>query len=126
MKHHTYETEARERWGETDAYREHTAKTKHYSKEKWAAVLAGMDDIFARFASCQASGMPVGSAEATALAAELQKYITENFYTCTNEILRGLGQMYVCDERFRQNTDRHGSGTAEFVCGAVAAYCREG
>ena len=54
----------------------------------------------------------------------LQKFITDNYYACTNEILGGLGEMYVCDKRFRTNIDKAGGdGTAAFVREAVAAYC---
>ena len=54
----------------------------------------------------------------------LQKFITDNYYVCTNEILNGLGEMYVCDERFRSNIDKAGGdGTADFVRQAIAVYC---
>ena len=53
-----------------------------------------------------------------------QNYITENFYTCTKDILAGLGKMYIADERFKDNIDKHGKGTAEFMCQAIGAYCR--
>jgi len=57
--------------------------------------------------------------------AELQRFITENFYTCTNEILRGLGAMYTADERFKANIDRAGGeGTADFVSRAIEEYCK--
>jgi hypothetical protein len=55
----------------------------------------------------------------------LQDHITGNYYHCTKEILAGLGQMYVADERFKSNIDRHGSGTAAFICEAIAVYCRK-
>ena len=64
------------------------------------------------------------SAEAQDLVKTLQSHITWNYYLCTNEILSGLGQMYVADERFRKNIDKHGDGTAEFICKAIEAYCR--
>lgn len=115
-----YETEARARWGDTDAYCEHAEKTKIYTEEKWDFVAQGMDAVFTRFAACKTG---VDSAEAQALVAELQCYITEHFYRCTDEILYGLGQMYVADERFKKNIDKHGDGTAEFVCNAIAAFC---
>ena len=70
------------------------------------------------------SGNTPDSKAAKALAEKLQKHITDNFYTCTNEILLGLGQMYVCDERFTQNIDKHGVGTAEFVNKAIIEYCK--
>jgi len=119
-----YESEAKERWGKTEAYKEHTEKTKDYSKDKWQSVTDGLDSIFGEFAECMKSGITPDSKAAKALAEKLQKHITDNFYTCTNEILLGLGQMYVCDERFTQNIDKHGIGTAEFVNKAIIEYCQ--
>ena len=59
------------------------------------------------------------------IIAALQSYITENFYTCSKEILESLGQMYMQDERFWQNIDRAGGkGTAEFVSRAITVYCK--
>ena len=120
-----YETEARSRWGATDAYREHEQKTKNYTKEKWTEANDGLMAIFAEFAALKNSGASADSAEAQALVAGLQAYITENYYTCTDEILAGLGKMYVADERFRKNIDKYGEGTAEFAADAIAVYCQE-
>lgn len=117
-----YEIETRERWGETEAYHEHTEKTKQYSKEKWAEANSGLMAIFAEFAACRSRGTTADSAEAQALAAKLQKHITTHYYTCTNEILTGLGQMYIADERFKKNIDKYGEGTAEFAAAAIHAY----
>ena len=121
----TYETEARERWGDTDAYREHEQKTKNYTKEKWAEANDGLMVIFAEFSVCKQSGAEVDSNEAQVLVAKLQSHITENYYTCTNEILAGLGKMYVADERFKKNIDKYGEGTAEFAATAIEVYCRK-
>ena len=117
-----YETEARSRWGTTDAYREHEQKTKNYTKEKWAEVNDGMMAIFAEFAVCKNSGASTNSAEAQALVAKLQAHITANYYTCTDEILAGLGKMYVADERFKKNIDKYGEGTAEFASEGIRIY----
>ena len=118
----TYETETRECYGNTVAYREHEQKTKNYTKEKWAEANDGLMAIFAEFAACKTSGASADSAEAQALVAKLQEHITKNYYTCTDEILAGLGEMYVADERFRKNIDKNGKGTAEFVSRAIARF----
>ena len=97
-----YETEARERYGNTAAYREHEQKTKNYTKEKWAEANDGLMAILAEFAVCKESGVSADSAGAQALVAKLQAYITANYYTCTDEILSGLGKMYICNERFKK------------------------
>ena len=119
-----YETEARSRWGNTDAYREHGQKTKNYTKEKWAEANDGMMLIFAELAACKENGVSADSAEAQALVAKLQVHITENYYTCTDEILIGLGKMYVADERFKKNIDKYGDGTSEFASEAIEIYSR--
>ena len=118
-------TEARERWGDTDAYREHEEKTKHYTKEKWDEANDGLMAIFAELAACKQSGAEVDSNEAQALIAKLQAHITTNYYTCTDEILAGLGKMYVSDERFKKNIDNYAEGTAEFASAAIEVYCRK-
>ena len=120
MKKH--ENEARSRWGNTDAYREHGQKTKNYTNEKWEEANDGMMAIFAEFAACKANGESADSAEAQALVARLQAHITANYYTCTDEILSGLGKMYVTDERFKKNIDKYGEGTAEFAAEGIRIY----
>ena len=117
-----YETEVRSRWGNTDAYHEHEQKTKNYTKEKWAEANDGLMAIFAEFATCKASGVTPSSAEAQALVSKLQAHITAHYYTCTNEILAGLGKMYVADERFKKNIDKYGEGTAEFAAEGIRIY----
>lgn len=119
-----YETEAKERWGETNAYKEHAEKTANYTADKWQEVNDGLMSVLAKFAECMQSGNTADSAEAQALVNELQNYIADNYYTCTNEILAGLGLMYVADKRFKNNIDKHAVGTAEFVSKAIGIYCK--
>ena len=121
----SYENETRERYGNTAAYREHEQKTKNYTKEKWAEANDGLMAIFAEFSVCKANGAEADSDLAQVLVAKLQSHITENYYTCTNEILAGLGKMYVADERFKKNIDKYGEGTAEFAATAIEVYCRK-
>ena len=118
-----YEDEAKQRWGDTDAYKESRVKTAGYSKDKWNDVLGGLNGVFAEFAACRNGGDSADSETAQRLVKKLQDYITTNFYHCGDDILAGLGQMYVCDERFKQNIDSHGEGTAEFVSKAIKIYC---
>ena len=125
MNKDNYSTEAREHWGNTDAYREHEQETKNYTKEKWAEINEGLMAIFAEFAECKNHEYDVNSPEAQSLVVKLQEYITQNYYTCTNEILAGLGQMYVADERFKKNIDKYGEGPAEFVAEATSVYCEK-
>ena len=117
-----YQVEVRERYGGTAAYREHQQKTKNYTKEKWAEANDGMMAIFAEVAACKKNGASADSAEAQALVVKLQAHITANYYTCTDEILAGLGKMYVADERFKKNIDKYGEGTAEFAAEGIRIY----
>jgi len=119
-----YTEEARKKWSGTDAYAEYEKKTEGYGKEKWQRVNDGLLAIFASFAECKGQGFSHCSEEAQRLVEELKAYITKNYYSCTDEILSGLGQMYVTDARFRENIDRYGVGTAEYVSAAIASYCK--
>ena len=115
----SYNNEVKERWSETQAYAEFSEKAKGYSKERFADINTGLEYIFRDFAALMQSGVGPDSPEAQALVEKLQGYITEHFYTCTDEILAGLGQMYVADERFKSNIDKYAAGTAEYVSEAI-------
>ena len=119
-----HKAEVREKWGKTEAYKEHAERTKNCSKQKWNDLAEGMDHIMAEFALCMRTGKSPDSAEAQNLVKTLQNYITENYYHCTKTILSGLGQMYVEDERFRNNIDKHADGTAVFIREAISVYCK--
>lgn len=119
-----YEAEVKQRWGGTEAYGEHNDKTANYTQDKWQEVNNGLNGIFIKFAECLKNGSSAGSAEAQAIVEKLKSHITENYYTCTNQILAGLGQMYTADERFKNNIDKCGKGTAEFVAEAICAYVK--
>lgn len=113
-----FSDEAKERWGETDAYKESNKKASGRSDEQNALINDGLMEIFVRFGAIK--DKDASSVEAKALVAELQKYISDNFYACSDEMLSCLGEMYVGDERFRKNINRSaGEGTAEFVSEAI-------
>ena len=116
----TFEKEAKERWGQTQAYQEY--EEKQYGKQQQKDLASGMDQMMAEFAACRGQGNAPESTEAQRLVEKLQNYISEHYYRCSNAILAGLGQMYVADDRFQSNIDRHGAGTAAFVCAAILAY----
>ena len=120
-----YSNEVQERWGDTPAYTEYSEKTKGYSKAKWDKANDGLMSIFAEFSTLKASGAEPNSEQAQALAVKLQKHITDTYYTCTDDILKGLAQMYVADERFKKNIDKNGDGTAEFVRDAINTYFQQ-
>lgn len=78
--------------------------------------------IFAEFSTCKDSGASADSDEAQALVAKLQTHIMGNYYTCTDEILAGLGKMYISDERFKKNIDKYGGEIAEFASEGIRIY----
>lgn len=107
--------EAKQKWGNTDAYREFEEKHSD-SADKTDEIM----NIFTEIG--QIKHLPPNSQEAKSLIKKLQNFITENYYTCTDEILKGLGQMYISDERFKNNIDKAGGdGTAEFTAKAIEA-----
>ena len=114
-----YDLEVKERWGDTAAYKEYAQKTASTSAND------GLMAIMTKFSNCMQNGHTADSSEAHVLVTELQTYITANYYTCTNEILAGLGQMYVADERFKTNIDSHATGTADFISKAIKIYCNK-
>ena len=117
-----YKQEAKEKWGGTEAYKEAERKAAGRTTEQESGVAEGLMDVFREFGALR--NLPPEDPAVQEQVAQLQQYITKHYYTCSKEILKGLGQMYVCDERFRGNIDRAaGEGTAEFVSKAIAAYC---
>lgn len=114
-----YQSEAKERWGQTEAYQEYEQKIDKINPQE---VQEEMTEIFAVFG--QLKDESVESDLVQAQVKSLQAYISEHFYMCTNVILAGLGQMYIEDERFKEIIDHMGGeGTAEFVSRAIKSYC---
>ena len=113
-----YAAEVKERWGNTAAYQESAQRPAAEQKDAAAGLMAQ----FARMGRLR-TGDPAGQ-EAQAAVRELQQFITKHFYTCTPEILSGLGQMYTADDRFRASIDAAGGeGTADFAGKAITVYC---
>lgn len=118
-----YAAEAKQRWGRTDAWKESQEKAKGKTREEQAAEADGLMDIFRRLGQLR-QGDPA-SPEAQALIAELQQYICDHYYNCTNQILFGLGQMYAAGDEMNENIDRAGGeGTGDFARRAITAFCK--
>lgn len=115
--------EARAKWGKTDAYKEFQRKTAGQTRQQLTASGDGLMAIFAELGAVR--HLSAESPEVQALVARLQKYITEHFYTCTPQILRGLGQMYAAGDSMTDSIDNAGGpGTAEFARRAIEFYCK--
>ena len=115
-----YKAEAKAKWGDTMAYQEYEQNAK--KGKDFNNTSAQMMQLFAELGTYKHLS-PVDDTVQQKIAA-LQQFISDNFYTCTKEILYGLGQMYTADERFTQNIDNAGGqGTAQFVSEAIKVYC---
>lgn len=118
-----YAAQAKARWGRTDAYKEFEQKTAGQTPAQMQSAGDALMDIFTQFGAIRHTSP--ASAEAQALVAKLQGFITEHYYTCTKPILLGLGQMYIAGDSMTENIDRAGGeGTAEFAHQAIDIYCK--
>ena len=115
-----FAAEVKEKWGGTAAYQEYQQREKDGSAGDFAELMAQFTELG------KLKNLAPAAPETQAAIRKLQQFITDHFYTCTPEILAGLGEMYVADERFRENIDKaDGEGTAAFVSKAIAVYCEK-
>jgi len=112
-----YEAEARERWGEMAA--ESQRRVRQMSKAQWQAIQQEGDAATRLMA--ETMGRPVSDPDVQAAIARHHAWI-ENFYPCSAEMYRGLGQMYVDDPRFTATYDKVRPGLALFMRDAMAYY----
>ena len=118
-----YSAQAKARWGATEAYREYEQKTKGQTKEQMQSTGGDLMDIFARMGTIRHTDP--ASPEAQAMVKALQDFITAHYYTCTKQILRGLGMMYIAGDEMTANIDAAGGeGTARFAHEAIEIYCK--
>ena len=116
-----YAAEVKERWGNTKAYGEWQQKAKGKTKQELKETEERFLALFAEIGSLKNHSLE--EEIVIKKVREIQKFITENYYTCTDEIFKGLGEMYVADERMKKNIDQAGGeGTAEFVKQVISKY----
>ncbi|MDO5111405.1 MAG: MerR family transcriptional regulator [Clostridia bacterium] len=115
-----YAAEAKDKYGDTDAWTQSQQRAKKYSKADWDRINAEADAIMEGFGKLVGKG-----AEDEAVRAQVESWkahLEHYYYDCTDEIFSGLAQMYVQDERFTQNIDKHGKGTAQLMHDSILAY----
>ena len=117
-----YANEVKELYSNTDAFKEYLEKTERYDKSSWNQIGEEINQIFKRFADVMDKG--ADSKKAQLLVKEWQNFVTQNFYECTNDTLKGLGKMYIQDERFSENLNKFRPGLAEFISEAIEIYCK--
>lgn len=115
-----YETEAEQRWGNTDAWAQSQSRTAKFTKQQWIEVKQAGDDLNRRLAECMTSGAAPDSPQAMALAEEHRASI-ETFYDCSYQMHRNLGEMYVADERFAKTYNDVAPGLAVWLRDAINA-----
>ena len=115
-----YEAEIKAKWGNTQAYQEY--KQKDIAQNNYSKIAIELMTIFSELGKIKY--LAPDAEEVQNKISELRKFITDNYYVCTNEILSGLSKMYVCDKRFKNNIDKKGgNGTVDFIEQAIAVYC---
>ena len=116
-----YAKETEQKYGNSDAYKESMRRTASYKEEDWKRIKASIDNIYRRLVAAMPKGPK--DEEVQSIIAEHRQHITDNYYTCTIDIYRGLGDMYVNDPRFTKNIDKAQAGLAAFFREAIHAYC---
>jgi len=116
-----YDDEVRERWGDTDAYKESRRRAKGYTKADWTRIKADQDALEAEFAAAMRAGVPADSPEAMTLAERARLAIDSAFYPCSHEMHANLGRMYIADPRFAKHYDDRAAGLSGYVCDVIVA-----
>lgn len=118
-----YTAQAKAKWGKTEAYQEFEEKTAGQTAQQMDSTGEQLMDIFREFGTLR--HLPAADAQVQALVAKLQRFITDHYYNCTNQILQGLGQMYIAGDEMTENINRAGGeGTAQFAHDAIEIYCK--
>jgi hypothetical protein len=121
-----YTQKAKEAWGATPQWAEYEKKSAHRTAQDEKAMAKNLMDLFTPFGRMAAEGADPASSEAKAQAARIQQFITDNYYTCSDEVFSQLGASYGAGGEFTQNIDAAaGPGAGAFAAKAVAAYCAE-
>src|SRR5687767_14886486 len=116
-----YEDEVKERWGETDAYKESMRRTKQYGKTEWEQIQADWGKIYGELADLMKAGTPVTDPAVQTLVERHRAHIDRWFYPCSVEMHKGLGAMYVADARFGANLNKVADGFAQYLSDAIGA-----
>ncbi|HDK7159869.1 MerR family transcriptional regulator [Clostridium botulinum] len=116
-----YSEEVKEKYGNTSAYKESNKKTSKYTKEDWNNIMKGWDEIYKKLANLMDKNPD--DKEVQEYIYQFREHISKNFYDCTPEIFRGLGEIYVNDERFTANIDKYKTGLSKFLREAINVYC---
>lgn len=118
------EEEAKERWGDTEPYREAMRRTKKYKDEDWTRIKAEAAEIECEMAALLEGGAAPESDEAQRLAERHRQHIERWFYPCDRAMHANLADLYVSDPRFAAHYDKRRAGLAQFVAAAIRHHSR--
>jgi hypothetical protein len=116
-----YAEEAKERWGDTEAYQQSHRRTASYTKEDWLKIKREGAEIDRRFVSALQDGVPATSEKVMDIAEAHRRQINSHFYDCSYAMHRGLADMFVSEPRFRARYQDIAPGLGEFVAAAIRA-----
>jgi DNA-binding transcriptional MerR regulator len=116
-----YQDEVKEKWGNTEEYRESAKRTKKYTKDDWVRIKAEEDSIFRDLAKLLDAGVLPTAADAMEVAERHRVHIDRWFYRCPRSMHAGIGELYVSDRRFSDSIDRFAPGLAQYARGAWRA-----
>jgi DNA-binding transcriptional MerR regulator len=117
----TYQDEAQQRWGDTDAWQQSARRTSRYSRQDWEQVKAEAQAITMAFAQALRDGAPADGQRARDVAERHRLHIHERFYDLDHTMHRNLGELYLQDPRFTAHYDDVEPGLAQYVRDAIHA-----
>ena len=121
MTQDIYADEAKELWGETDAYKQSQRRLAGYSKEDIAKAQQAMQDATNLVLEAMKAGLPADSPEAMSGAEAHRQSISDYWYECSYQIHTGLATMYLADPRFMAHYESQQAGLAKYIHDAIVA-----
>lgn len=116
-----YAEEAKERWGDTEAWQQSQRRSAAYTKDDWIAIKAEADASIAAFTGAMRAGEPATGTVAMDLAEAHRQHISRWFYDCSHQMHRGLAELYVSDPRYIAEYDKIEPGFSGYVREAMLA-----
>jgi MerR family transcriptional regulator, thiopeptide resistance regulator len=121
-----HENEARERWGDSDAYKESARRAARYTKQDWQRFKDESEEINAAVVELMDAGAPADDPRVMDALERARMQIDTWFYPCSREMHAGLGRMYIADPRFTATYEKIRPGLAQYMCDAILANAERG
>ncbi len=119
--HEKYEDEARQRWGNTDAWKISQQRTKSYTEADWRKCKEEQGAIYGDALALMKTGVAADDVRAMDVAERHRLSFDRWFYPCSHKMHANLADMWETDTRFATNIDKHGTGLTKFIAAAVRA-----